>query len=149
MFILTSTPLEQINLREGFSSTAAGALCIFEGRVRDRNEGRQVVALEYEVYPELCRREARVILGEANASFPIIEVRIYHRAGLLKPGETAVWIGVTCAHRDDSFKACRFLIDAIKHRLPIWKKEYYTDGESAWIAYDACASHKAEARAHG
>jgi molybdopterin synthase catalytic subunit len=140
-FQLSSTPLEGIDLRKGFVSPRAGAFNCFEGRVRDSHEGKTAVALEYEAYAPLCENEARKIFQEARNAFDIIDVKAVHRTGKLRVGETAVWIGVLAAHRNDSFKACRYVIDELKKRLPVWKKEYYSDGDSGWV----CCSHS---RAH-
>lgn len=132
-FVLSPTPLEHLNIRKGFTSPKAGAFSSFEGLVRDTNEGKSVTALEYEAHEPLCRKEALKILQEAKDQFNGIDIKAAHRVGRLKIGETAVWVGVLAAHRDDSFKACRYVIDELKKRLPIWKKEYYADGNSGWI----------------
>lgn len=132
-FNLSPTPLEDINLKEGLASERAGGFCSFEGIVRCENEGMDVQRLEYEAFFSLCEKEAAIILQEAREQFEIIDARIYHRTGTLDVGEMAVWIGVTSAHRDAAFKACRYLIEELKGRLPIWKKEYYSDGDSGWI----------------
>ncbi len=138
MFQIIRVPLEKIELRKGLSSKGAGAFNCFEGRVRDRNEGKIVIALEYETYESLCEREAKKIFHEVYRKFHIIEARCYHREGKLNVGEMAVWVGVIARHRDDSFKACRYIIDEVKKRLPIWKKEYYDNGESSWVACNVC-----------
>jgi len=138
MFQLKTTPLEQINLREGFTSPSAGAFNVFEGWVRDHNDGRKVSKLEYEAVESLCIKEAFKIFQDAKANFSIIDCRCFHRIGELNVGEMAVWVGVIATHRDDSFKACRYIIDEIKHRLPIWKKEYYENGTSEWINCQNC-----------
>ncbi len=136
MFKLFSTPLEQINLKEGLISNTAGAFSSFEGLVRNHNENRDVIALEYEAHEALCLKEAEKIFAEVRQKFNIINLRCFHRVGKLQIGEMAVWVGVIASHRDDSFKACRYIIDEVKKRLPIWKKEYYADGDSGWINHD-------------
>ena len=134
MFHLSHIPLEQLDLREGFNSSQAGAFCSFEGWVRDHDEeGKKVIGLEYEVFEALCRKEAGEIFKEIKKIFDVLDVKAFHRVGKLKVGEMAVWIGVLAAHRDAAFKACRYLIDEIKNRLPIWKKEHYFNGSSGWI----------------
>jgi adenylyltransferase/sulfurtransferase len=90
-----------------------------------------VIALEYEAYPRLCLTEGAAILQEALHG--IVGARCVHRVGRLAVGEVAVWIGVIAGHRDEAFRACRFIIDEVKRRVPLWKKEHYTDGRSAWI----------------
>ena len=137
LFQLSPIPLNEIELRKDFVSPHAGAFTSFEGWVRDSNEGKTVVALEYEAYAPLCEKEAQKIFQEARNAFDIIDIKAAHRVGKLRVGETAVWIGVLAAHRNDSFKACRYLIDELKKRLPIWKKEYYNNGDSGWV----CCSH--------
>ncbi len=120
-------------MREGLHQSAAGGFCSFEGWVRDHNEGHRVVALEYEAEPALCQKEAAKILQEAQTKFDIIELKAFHRTGKLKVGEMSVWVGVIAVHRDAAFAACRYTIDEIKHRLPIWKKEYHDNGQSQWV----------------
>ncbi|MBP9855040.1 MAG: ThiF family adenylyltransferase [Candidatus Omnitrophica bacterium] len=132
-FILSSTPLEQLNLRQDLVTHSAGALNCFEGIVRNHNQGRQVNALEYDAYPDLCEVEMQKIFRETKNKFNIVDAACSHRIGRLTVGEMAVWIGVTSNHRDEAFKACRYLIDELKDRLPIWKKEYYLDENSEWI----------------
>lgn len=141
MFKLSSIPLEKINLREGLVSESAGAFVCFEGWVRNHNEGKKVSALEYEAYESLCQKEAQKIFQEVHEKFDVIAARCFHRAGRLEIGDMAVWIGVITAHRDESFKACRYIIDEIKFRLPIWKKEHYENGDSGWVACEVCSSH--------
>ena len=141
MFSISSVPLETLDLRADLSSPKAGAFCSFEGLVRDHNDGKDVVALEYEAAESLCMSEADKILEEASQKFPIIKAKCFHRTGRLAIGEMAVWVGVISSHRDEGFKACRYIIDEIKVRLPIWKKEYYKDGQSEWVNCQRCAQH--------
>ena len=133
MFQLSKTPLENLNLKKSLLSAKAGAVSVFEGLVRNHNAGKKVIALEYEAFDKLARREADKIFQETQKKFRVVSVKCFHRVGKLKIGETAVWVGVSAAHRDQSFLACRYIIDEIKKRLPIWKKEYYADGDSGWI----------------
>lgn len=114
----------------------AGGFVTFEGKVRNRNEGRLVERLEYEAHVDLAESEGRKILEEAKRAFGLLEARAVHRVGVLEIGETAVWIGVAAAHRNAAFRACSYIIDEIKIRVPIWKKEHYADGESGWIGVD-------------
>ncbi len=102
--------------------------------MRDSNEGREVDGLEYEAYAELAEAEGERIMEEAIARYGVTDARCAHRTGHLHVGDLAVWVGVSAAHRDEAFRACRYIIDEIKHRLPIWKKEHYLDGDSAWVA---------------
>jgi len=143
MFQLSSTPLESINLRDGLYSEEAGAFVSFEGLVRDHNDGKKVSALEYEAFAALCKKEGEKVLQEALAQFDIVNVRCIHRVGKLAISEMAVWVGVSAAHRDHAFKACRYIIDEVKWRLPIWKKEYYENGDSGWVSCEACSHYHA------
>ncbi len=133
MFKFSSQPLEKIISKKKFSSPKAGAFTSFEGWVRNHHQGKKVVALEYEAHQKLGQKEASLILAETKKQFDIIDAHIAHRVGLLKVGDMAVWIGVTAPHRDHAFKACRYIIDEIKIRLPIWKKEIYANGDSGWV----------------
>lgn len=112
---------------------AAGGFVTFEGRVRNHNDGRPVRALAYEAYAEMAEKEGDALLTEAMDRFDILEARAIHRVGPLEIGDAAVWIGVAAAHRADAFRACAWLMDEIKVRLPIWKKEEYADGRREWI----------------
>ena len=134
MFKLSSTLIDPPQYQQQLVSAQAGAFSGFEGWVRDHNESKKVIALEYEALESLCVKEAEKIFGEAKQKFSIVGAACVHRAGKLNVGDIAVWVGVTAAHRDDAFKACRYIIDEIKARLPIWKKEYYANGDSGWIS---------------
>jgi molybdopterin synthase catalytic subunit len=101
--------------------------------VRDLNEGRPVVALEYEAYGPLAEKEGAAIMAETAATFPILGAVCVHRTGRLGLGDLAVWVAVTAAHRSAAFEACRHVIDQVKERVPIWKKEFYADGATQWI----------------
>jgi molybdopterin synthase catalytic subunit len=101
--------------------------------VRDSNEGRRVVRLGYEVFVPLAEKEGARILEEAMRVFPVFDIRCVHRMGMLELGDPAVWLGVSAQHRGAAFDACRFVIDEVKSRVPIWKKEHYADGDSGWI----------------
>jgi len=117
----------------GLGDTRAGACVTFEGRVRATNEGREVQALEYEAFVALAEKEGERILGEAREKFRVLEALCIHRTGRLALGDLAVWVGVTAAHRGAAFEACRYVIDQVKERVPIWKKEHYADGATEWI----------------
>ncbi|MBB6186149.1 adenylyltransferase/sulfurtransferase [Rhodanobacter sp. MP7CTX1] len=145
-FSLSSTAFDPAQLRRALQHPGSGGFCTFEGWVRNSNEGREVDGLEYEAYAELAMVEGERIVEEAIARYGIIAAHCVHRTGQLKIGELAVWIGVSSAHRDEAFRACRYIIDEIKHRLPIWKKEHYLDGDTSWVA---CAhTHRAHEHEH-
>lgn len=132
-FRLSPRTIEVEQLKASLENPQAGAIVCFEGIVRNHNEGKAVLHLEYEAYESLAVNEAAKILNEAQQNFSIISAVCVHRTGLLNIGEAAVFVGVTSAHRDASFQACRFIIDEIKTRLPIWKKETYQDGAADWV----------------
>jgi molybdopterin synthase catalytic subunit len=119
---------------------ASGGFCAFEGWVRNHNEGLAVTRLEYQAFELLGVKEGERIVAEAFARYPIKQALCVHRLGDLGIGDVAVWVGVSAAHRDEAFKACRYIIDEVKHRLPIWKKEYYVNGDSGWVNCERCAA---------
>lgn len=132
-FSISPQPIDSASLRSRLASVSAGACVIFEGWVRDHNEGQAVTALEYEAYPALAEKEGAAILSEARQKFKLEAAHAIHRSGKLAIGDLAVWVGVASAHRADAFEASRYIIDEIKARVPIWKKEHYTTGASQWI----------------
>jgi molybdopterin synthase catalytic subunit len=138
-FELFSAAIEVNLLNKGMGSQGCGGFVTFEGWVRDYNDGKAVLRLEYEAYVELAILEGQRILAEARDQFPIKDVRVVHRVGLLQLKEVAVWVGVAAVHRDEAFEACRYVIDEIKGRVPIWKKEFFADGTSAWTRCERCA----------
>jgi molybdopterin synthase catalytic subunit len=139
MFSLTHEPLDAHKLAAPLEDVRAGALATFEGRVRNHNEGREVLALEYEAYEALAVAEGKRLVEEAIEKTGAISARCVHRVGRLELGEAAVWIGVAGAHRKEALKACEYIIEELKKRVPIWKKEHYADGESGWVNADGSA----------
>lgn len=133
MFRISSSPLDPAALYRTLADERAGACVTFEGWVRNRNEGQPVLSLEYEAYAPLAVSEGEKILAEARAKFSLLGAACVHRTGHLALGDLAVWVGVTAEHRGAAFDACRYLIDEAKARLPIWKKEHYASGATAWI----------------
>jgi len=131
-FHLQDTPLDIAALRAPLSHAHAGAYASFEGWVRDHHEGRAVSGLFYEAYAALAEAEGERVVEEARAKFRVVDVVCVHRVGDLAIGDLAVWVGVTAAHRDAAFDACRYVIDEIKSRVPIWKHERYASGEAGW-----------------
>jgi molybdopterin synthase catalytic subunit len=132
-FKLVDVALDVAALRARLDSVAAGAVLCFEGIVRNHNAGRAVMRLAYQAYVELADKEGERILAQARERFALDQIACEHRIGSLKIGDVAVWVGVSAAHRDAAFTACRFVIDEVKLRVPIWKKEFYADGESEWL----------------
>lgn len=133
MFSISDKILNREELHDTLANEKAGAIVVFEGWVRNHNDGKVVSSLEYQVYKELALKEGERILNEAKKKFNLHAIISVHREGHLKLGEVAIWIGATASHRDDAFKATRFVIDEIKHRLPVWKKEHYLNEEPKWV----------------
>jgi sulfur-carrier protein adenylyltransferase/sulfurtransferase len=150
-FRFSTAPLEESSLRAGLDDPACGGYAAFEGWVRDHNDGRRVRRLEYEAFEPLAIKEGERIIAEAIARFGVQHAACVHRIGALGIGEKAVWVGVTARHRDEAFRACRYIIDEVKHRVPIWKKEHYESGDSGWVNCERCAqpsAHAHEAHTH-
>jgi molybdopterin/thiamine biosynthesis adenylyltransferase/molybdopterin synthase catalytic subunit/rhodanese-related sulfurtransferase len=146
-FEFSETPLDVAALRDSLADPGCGGFASFEGWVRDHNDGQVVARLEYEAYAELAVKEGTRIVDEAVHRFGIRRARCVHRLGALALGEIAVWVGVSSAHRAEAFAACRFIIDEVKHRVPIWKKEHYANGDSGWVNCERCAA-PGDAEAH-
>lgn len=138
-FALSDRDLDPVALRQEVEDRSAGGFVCFEGWVRDHHEGRSVDRLEYEAYPALCLSAGRALLEEAVARFGLRRAVAVHRTGALAIGGMAVWVGVSSDHRKEAFRACEWLIDRIKHDLPIWKKETFADGSSGWVRCERCA----------
>ena len=128
-FQISEQAIDIAPLRDALLDHRAGAFASFEGWVRDHNDGRAVQGLRYEAYVELAEAEGERILTEAQGLFAITDASCVHRTGELALGDMAVWVGVTAAHRDAAFGACRWIIDEVKSRVPIWKHERYADGD--------------------
>ena len=142
MFTITNQVIDVEQQSLFLTDPHCGGLTFFEGRVRNHNQGHMVKSLEYQCYKEMALHEGKKIIDEALTQFSIKKARCLHREGSLKIGEIAVWVGVGSAHRDDAFHACRYIIDQVKARLPIWKKEYYQNRPAQWIACHNCAQHE-------
>jgi len=132
-FAITSDPIDPDALKRSLEAAQAGACVTFEGWVRNLNEGESVDALEYETHAAIAVSEGETVIAEALERFSVVKAECVHRVGLLAIGDCAVWVGVSAEHRGAAFDACRYIIDEIKNRLPIWKKEHYGKGATAWI----------------
>jgi molybdopterin synthase catalytic subunit len=141
-FELAESEIDVAGLRLALRDERAGAFASFEGWVRDHNEGRAVDGLCYEAYVALAEKEGERVVEEALGKFAIVEARCVHRIGELRIGELAVWVGVSAAHRGAAFDACRYVIDEVKSRVPIWKQERYSEGDAGWLHPDAAAIGK-------
>lgn len=147
-FRFSRTAIDVTSLRAELADPACGGYTSFEGLVRNHNEGMSVRHLEYEAFEPLAVKEGERIVAEAVERFGIERAACVHRIGDLAIGEMAVWVGASARHRDEAFRACRYIIDAVKHRVPIWKKEHYENGDSGWVNCERCAAHDHD-RAHG
>lgn len=133
-FALIDTPIDEYKLKQALLNQHCGALATFEGWVRNHNNDRPVSALTYYGYEALALNQGKQIIQAAQSKFAIEKAIAMHRIGALELGEMAVWIGVTAAHRDAAFDACRWLLDEIKAQIPVWKQEFYHDGTPLWLS---------------
>jgi adenylyltransferase/sulfurtransferase len=147
-FRFSHEPLDTEQLREGLRDPACGGYTSFEGWVRNHNEGHNVSRLEYEAFEPLAVKEAERIMAEAVERFGIEHASCVHRVGDLAIGDMAVWVGASARHRHEAFLACRYIIDEVKHRVPIWKKEHYENGDSGWVNCERCAAPSAHTHEH-
>ena len=147
-FQLTPTVIDTAAARRELLHVGAGGYASFEGWVRDFNEGQQVTRLEYEAFHDLALKEGGRIVAEALQRFPLKAALCIHRVGALELTDMAVYVGVSAVHRGEAFDACRFIIDEVKHRVPIWKKEHYRNGDSGWVNCEACAAAPQHTHAH-
>ena len=131
---ITRDPLDAATLLREAGAASDGAVLLFVGTVRDRNDGRAVGHLEYESYEAMAERTLELIVAEARARWDVGEVRVAHRIGRLEIGEASVVIAVASPHRDAAYEASRYVIEELKKRVPIWKREGYLDGPSEWLA---------------
>jgi len=132
MYEIVSHPIDVSTVTAAAADPTSGATVTFIGMTRDHNDGRRVLRLEYEAYPEMALAEMRKIGDAALQRWPIVGVAIVHRVGVVPIGEASVVIAVSAAHRRAAFEACHFLIDRLKEIVPIWKKEHFEGGE-IWI----------------
>ena len=139
-FRFSSDSVDPASLRALVADRACGGYASFEGWVRDHNEGLRVTHLEYEAFEPLAIKEGERILARAIERFGVEHAACVHRVGDLAIGDMAVWVGVSSRHRQEAFLACRYIIDEVKHRLPIWKKEHYENGDTGWVNCERCAA---------
>ena len=133
MIKITEKPIDTNKVIETASSLGAGAVNVFIGNVRSTAHGKNVRWLEYEAYESMAVAEIRKIIEVAAHRWHLLGWAVSHRIGTLKPGETAVAVAVSAPHRKESFEACEFIINEIKAKVPIWKKEVFEDGEE-WVS---------------
>ena len=129
---LTQQPIELGPLIARVQTSARGGVACFLGTVRNHHGGREVLRLDYSAYGSMAEAECARIVAEAEARWPVA-VALHHRVGRLEIGDTAVAVAAAGAHRDEAFAACRYVIEELKRRVPIWKRETYADGSEAWV----------------
>ena len=132
MIKITEKPIDVQKVIDTATSLGAGAINVFIGTIRDSAHDKKVVWLEYEAYESMAVAETRKIIDEAAKRWGLLGWAVAHRIGTLKPGETAVVVAVSSKHRKESFEACQFIIDELKAKAPIFKKEVFEDGEE-WV----------------
>jgi molybdopterin synthase catalytic subunit len=133
MIKITEKSIDVQKVIETVSSLSAGAVNVFIGTVRDTAHNKKVVWLEYEAYESMAVAETRKIIDEAAKRWNLLGWAVVHRVGTLRPGETAVVVAVSSRHRKEAFEACAFIMDELKSKAPIFKKEVFEDGEE-WIS---------------
>jgi molybdopterin synthase catalytic subunit len=133
MIKITEKSIDVQKVIDTASSLAAGAVNVFVGTVRNTANGKNVVWLEYEAYESMAVAEIRKIIDDASHRWPLLGWAVSHRVGTLKPGEVSVVVAVSSPHRKESFEACQYIIDTLKEKAPIWKKEHFEDGEE-WVS---------------
>ncbi|WPP52814.1 molybdenum cofactor biosynthesis protein MoaE [Catalinimonas niigatensis] len=131
--LLSDQPLDIKVALEAVNDGSAGAVDIFIGTVRNKTQERTVVRLEYEAYDSMAVKEMEKLAEETSGKWPVAKIAIHHRKGTLYIGDIAVIIAVSTPHRQEAFEACKYTIDSLKQRVPIWKKEIFEDGET-WVA---------------
>ncbi|MBM84124.1 MAG: molybdopterin converting factor [Planctomycetaceae bacterium] len=133
MIQLTHDTIDYARLTEDVRSDQAGAVVLFLGTVREMTEGRQTVALDYDAYPEMAEAKMSELETETREQWPLENVGIVHRLGHLELGEISVAVAVSSPHRQQAFEAGKYLIDELKVRVPVWKKENWSDGSTEWV----------------
>jgi molybdopterin synthase catalytic subunit len=132
MIELTEQPIDMQAVTDSVRSTAAGAVVLFLGTVREFTNGTQTSFLEYAAYPQMAVSQLQQLCSEAQFRFDLVNVSVVHRTGRLGLGEISVAVAVSAAHRGQAFSAGQWLMDELKQRVPIWKKEHYADGREEW-----------------
>ncbi len=130
---ITKKAIDLGDFKKALRDPSVGGHAIFVGTVRDHQRGLGVVRLEYEAYVPMAEKVLAEIAGETEEKFGVKACRIVHRIGLLEPGEIALVVAVSSGHRREAFSACEYVVDELKRRVPIWKKEVYQNGTSEWI----------------
>ncbi len=130
---LTRDPIQAEEVLDRVRDASDGAVVLFLGVVRDHNEGRDVRGIEYEAYQEMAMSVMTDIALEAGESVDTDRIAVVHRTGELEVGEVSLAIAVGSPHREEAYQASRYIIEEIKKRVPVWKKERFADGETSWV----------------
>ena len=130
---VTEQPIDPGRMLSGTLSQDDGAALLFWGVVRNQNDGRPVAHLEYSAYARMAEREMQRIADEARERFGTGAIHVVHRVGKLEIGEASVAIAVASPHRGEAYAASRYVIEELKRRVPVWKREGYLDGETEWV----------------
>lgn len=140
---MTEVPINTTEFLRDFQDEEHGALVLFTGNVRRTNLGRQVVSVSYDAFKPLCEKVLHDLCKAAQEKWgPTLKIALIHRTGTLKVGETSVLIAVSSPHRNEAYQASRMMIEDLKNKAPIWKKQVYEDGESEWLRGHAlCQNH--------
>ena len=133
MIQLTNERIDTNALLDRACHPEAGAVVLFLGTTRELTAGRRTVALDYEAYGEMAERKLAELEADARRRWPVIECTIVHRVGRVPPAEASAAIVVSAPHRADAFAAGQWLIDTLKHDVPIWKREQWADGTTEWV----------------
>ena len=141
---LTEAPIDTGALLTAVQSPERGGVACFLGTVRNHHGGREVLRLQYSAYPPMVEAECARIVAECEERWDVV-IALQHRIGPLEIGDTAVTVVAAAAHRDAAFTACRYVIEELKLRVPIWKREYYADGSVAWVGSGAAGQRGSEA----
>ncbi|NOT07580.1 MAG: molybdenum cofactor biosynthesis protein MoaE [Gemmatimonadales bacterium] len=143
MMVLTRVPIDLAPLVEEVAAARRGGIATFIGLVRNHHEGREVVSLDYSAYEPMAEAVCAEIVAEAEERWPV-KVAVRHRLGALAIGDAAVAIAAAGDHREEAFAACRYAIEELKRRVPIWKRERYADGTEGWVEGQGVGSREEE-----
>ena len=133
MFKVTQQPLSVQEVNDLVKRPTDGAVVTFDGIVRNNFEGRAVRFLEYEAYADMAQKKLAEIGAEVRQKFPVGDIAMVHRLGRLEIGESSIVIAVAAPHRHTAFEACAYAMDRVKEEVPVWKKEFFIDGEAHWV----------------
>src|SRR5712691_9134866 len=133
MAYLTRTPISLDTLVAEVSAPACGGTCVFLGTVRNGPAEDGVTALEYSAYEEMVEAEFGRLMADARDRWPDARIAVRHRLGTIPVGEASIAIAAAAPHRAQAFEACRYVIEAVKRRVPVWKKELRVDGSEVWV----------------